>query len=120
MAELRDFDIGIMPLPNTEWAKGKCAMKILQYMGVGVPSIGSAVGANTEVIKDGENGLLAASDDEWVEKILRLTRNQEMARRFGAAGRETILARYSASGCAARFADVLRKAASGSQEARNR
>lgn len=111
VADLRDFDVGIMPLPNTEWAKGKCAMKIIQYMGVGVPSVGSAVGANLEVIRDGENGLLASSDDEWVEKIARITRDPVTAARLGAAGRETVVTHYSAEVCADRFAEVLRLAA---------
>ena len=105
--DLRDFDLGIMPLPDTEWAKGKCAMKILQYMGVGVPSIGSAVGSNPEVIRDGENGLLATSSDEWIEKITRVAGDPELARRLGTAGRETVIARYSSDVCADKFADVV-------------
>lgn len=107
--DLRDFDLGIMPLPDTEWAKGKCAMKILQYMGVGVPSVGSALGGNVEVIRDGENGLLARSSDDWMEKITRLARDPELARRLGAAGRETVTARYSTDVCADRFAEVVRR-----------
>jgi glycosyltransferase involved in cell wall biosynthesis len=105
--DLRDFDLGIMPLPDTEWAKGKCAMKILQYMGVGVPSIGSALGGNLEVIRDGENGLLATTGDDWMEKITRIARDLELARRLGAAGRETVVARYSSDVCADRFAEVV-------------
>ncbi len=109
--DLRGFDIGIMPLPDTEWARGKCAMKILQYMGVGVPSVGSDLGGNREVITDGVNGFLATSEDEWMEKILRLSQDHSLARRLGAAGRETVLARYSAEVCALRFAEVLKRAA---------
>ena len=113
VSDLRQFDIGIMPLPDTEWAKGKCAMKLLQYMGVGVPSIGSALGGNLEVIRDGENGYLAGSDDDWLEKALRLARDPELSRRLGDAGRETVLARYSAEVCASRFAAVLERTAAG-------
>ena len=109
--DLRGFDVGIMPLPDTEWARGKCAMKILQYMGVGVASVGSALGGNLEVIHDGQNGLLASSVDEWVEKVVRLAHDRDLARRLGAAGRETVVARYSASVCSARVAKVLRRAA---------
>lgn len=119
VGDLRGFDIGIMPLPDTEWARGKCAMKILQYMGVGVPSVGSDLGGNREVITDGVNGLLATSDDEWMEKILRLSQDQALAHRLGVAGRETVLARYSAEVCAQRFAEVLHRAATpGSGRAR--
>jgi glycosyltransferase involved in cell wall biosynthesis len=112
VSDLRGFDIGIMPLPDTEWAKGKCAMKLLQYMGVGVPSIGSSLGGNLEVIRDGENGYLASSEDEWLEKTLRLAGDAELSHRLGAAGRETVVAQYSAEVCASRFAAVLRRAAS--------
>ena len=109
--ELRDFDLGIMPLPETEWARGKCAMKILQYMGVGIPSIGSALGGNLEVIKDGENGLLAGSEEDWLEKLSRVARDPQLAARLGAAGRETVIARYSSTVCADRFAEVVRRVA---------
>lgn len=109
--DLRDFDLGIMPLPDTEWAKGKCAMKILQYMGVGLPSIGSALGGNLEVIKDGENGLLATSGDDWIDKIASVARNPELARRLGTAGRKTVMDRYSSDVCADKFAEVVRRVA---------
>jgi len=109
--DLRDFDLGIMPLPDTEWARGKCAMKILQYMGVGIPSIGSALGGNLEVLRDGENGLLATSSDDWMEKIIRIARNPELGQRLGTAGRKTVSARYSADVCADRFAEVVHRVA---------
>ena len=109
VAELRDFDIGIMPLPDTEWARGKCAMKILQYMGVGVPSIGSAVGGNLEVIRDGENGFLATSADEWLEKIRRVAADHSLAKKLGNGGRETVVVRYSSEVCARRFAEVVHR-----------
>ena len=109
VAELRDFDIGIMPLPDTEWARGKCAMKILQYMGVGVPSSGSAVGGNLEVIRDGENGFLATSADEWLEKIRRVAADHSLAKKLGNAGRETVVDRYSSTVCAERFAEVVHR-----------
>lgn len=107
--DLRGFDIGIMPLPDTEWAKGKCAMKILQYMGVGVASIGSDLGGNREVIRDGVNGFLATADDEWMAKILRLAEDPGLSRQLGAAGRETVARRYSAEVCAERFLGILRR-----------
>lgn len=111
--DLRGFDIGIMPLPDTEWARGKCAMKILQYMGVGVPSVGSDLGGNREVIRDGVNGFLASSADEWMEKTLRLVNEPGVAQRLGDAGRETVVASYSAEVCARRFGEVLARAARG-------
>ncbi|MBX7134663.1 MAG: glycosyltransferase family 4 protein [Fimbriimonadaceae bacterium] len=109
VGDLREFDLGIMPLPDTEWAKGKCAMKILQYMGVGVPSVGSPIGGNLEVIRDGQNGFLASAENEWLEKILRVIHDKELYRRIGAAGRDTVVKHYSASVCASRFGEVLRR-----------
>lgn len=110
--DLRAFDVGIMPLPDTEWAQGKCAMKILQYMGVGVPSIGSDLGGNREVIRDGTNGFLATNDDEWMAKILRLAHDAALSQRLGAAGRETVVTRYSAEVCADLFLEVVRRVVS--------
>lgn len=109
--DLRSFDIGIMPLPDTEWARGKCAMKILQYMGVGVPSVGSDLGGNREVISDGVNGFLAGTEEDWIAKVMRLAGDADMARRLGDAGRATVVARYSASVCAGLFGDALEDAA---------
>ena len=80
-------------------------------MGVGVPSMGSALGGNLEVIVDGRNGFLADSADEWMSKLTLLTRDPELARRIGSAGRTTVLERYSANVCADQFAGVLRHAA---------
>jgi len=113
VADLRAFDVGIMPLPDTEWAQGKCAMKILQYMGVGVPSVGSDLGGNREVIQDGENGLLATRTEEWIGKVLSLVADPQRAQHLGMAGRETVLTRYSAQVCGRQFADVILRAASG-------
>ena len=94
--DLRPLDVGVMPLPEDRWSKGKCGMKALQYMGLGVATVCSPVGVNTEIIQDGENGLIASTEDEWVEKLTRLLRSAELRRRLGLAGRATVEARYSA------------------------
>ncbi|HEX6730533.1 MAG TPA: glycosyltransferase family 4 protein [Pyrinomonadaceae bacterium] len=105
--DLRDIDIGIMPLPNDAWSKGKCGLKALQFMALGVPTVCSAVGVNTEIIQDGRNGFLAGSEDEWIDKLGRLLRSPELRDSLGRAGRETVEANYSAKVQAPRVYDLL-------------
>ena len=95
IADMSEFDIGIMPLPDTEWAKGKCGLKGLQYMALGIPTIMSPVGVNTEIITDGVNGFLADDDEEWVEKIGRLINSVELRNKLGDAGCKTVEEKYS-------------------------
>jgi glycosyltransferase involved in cell wall biosynthesis len=113
--ELAAFDIGIMPMPDTVWAKGKCAMKALLYMAMGVPAVCSAVGTNCEVIRHGENGLLATTTEEWLDVLTALARNPELRARLGDAGRRTVEEEYSMRACAARFAEVVRDAVGASR-----
>lgn len=93
--DMSEFDIGIMPLPDTEWAKGKCGLKGLQYMALGIPTVMSPVGVNAEIISDGENGFLAASDEEWVAKLSLLIESFELRKKLGEAGRKTVEEKYS-------------------------
>ncbi len=95
LADLGAMDIGIMPLPDDEWAKGKCGLKGLQYMGMGLPTIMSPVGVNGEIITDGVDGFLATTTDEWVEKLSRLVEDADLRRRMGEAARRTVEQRYS-------------------------
>src|SRR5260370_3518113 len=69
---LRPIDIGVMPLPDDAWSKGKCGLKALQFMALGIPTICSPVGVNTEIIKDGQNGFIAHTEPEWVDQMGRL------------------------------------------------
>jgi glycosyltransferase involved in cell wall biosynthesis len=93
--DLSEFDIGIMPLPDDEWAKGKCGFKGLQYMAMEIPAVMSPVGVNTDIVEDGENGFLATTDDEWIEKISLLIDSEELRRKYGAEGRRTVVEKYS-------------------------
>lgn len=92
---LNYFDIGIMPLPNDEWTKGKCGLKGLAYMACGVATIMSSVGVNAEIISHGKNGLLASSESEWLEALTQLIESAELRKKMGTAGRETVLEKYS-------------------------
>jgi glycosyltransferase involved in cell wall biosynthesis len=105
--EVADFDIGIMPLLNDEWALGKCAMKALQYMAAGVPTVASAVGANREVIEHGTNGLLAATTEEWLFCLTALARDPDLRERIGQSGRATVVNGYSMRTSARKLEAVL-------------
>lgn len=93
--QIAAFDIGIMPLPDNRWTRGKCGMKGLQYMALEVPAIMSAVGVNKDIVQDGVNGFLAANEKEWVEKISWLVEDKVLRERLGKAGRKTIEEEYS-------------------------
>jgi len=95
VADLQNFDIGIMPLPDNEWTRGKGGYKLLQYMAVGIPCIASPVGVNMELIREGENGFLAAVEDEWYEKISLLVREPELRKKMGMRGRDFVVKNYS-------------------------
>ena len=95
--EVRDFqgiDIGIYPLPDTEWARGKAAFKAIQYMATGVPVVASSVGMAKEVIKDSVDGFLVSSNMEWCDKIKRLLDDAELRRKMGIAGREKVINKH--------------------------
>jgi glycosyltransferase involved in cell wall biosynthesis len=94
-AEIGRFDIGVMPLADGEWERGKCGYKIIQYMACGVPVVASRVGANVDIVRDGEDGLLAGGNAEWVAALERLLQDPALAARLGAAGRRKVEASYS-------------------------
>jgi glycosyltransferase involved in cell wall biosynthesis len=108
--DLRKIDIGIMPLPDDKWSKGKCGLKALQYMALGIPTVCSPVGVNTEIIQDNENGLIADNIDEWIEKLSQLIIDSSLRARLGTAGRDTVINDYSAHVQAPRVADLFLKA----------
>lgn len=95
IAYLQKPDIGLMPLKDTPRARGKCAFKALQYMGCGTPCVVSPVGMNAEIIRDGVDGFLADSVDEWQEKLERLITDPALRERMGRAARAVVIAKYS-------------------------
>ncbi|MDQ3815431.1 MAG: glycosyltransferase family 4 protein [Armatimonadota bacterium] len=106
-ADVRSFQIGIMPLPNDPWTRGKCALKLLQYMAASVPVVCSPVGANIDVVEDGKSGYFATTEDEWVERLEELLADPEKRRRFGQAGRETVEKKYSVQGNVERLVETI-------------
>jgi glycosyltransferase involved in cell wall biosynthesis len=93
--DLSEIDIGIMPLPDDEWARGKCGLKGLQYMALSIPTLMSPVGVNKEIITPGVNGYLPDTNEEWVSTLETLMNDQELRKRIGEAGRQTVIDRYS-------------------------
>lgn len=89
------LDIGVMPLPEDEWTKGKCGMKGLLYMSVNTPAVMSSVGMNSEIIANGVNGFLADTQEEWFEVLSKLIEDENLRKSIGLAGRKTVEEKYS-------------------------
>lgn len=105
--DLREIDIGIMPLPDNEWSRGKCGLKGLQYMALGIPTLMSPVGVNAQIIEPGKNGFLPRSDEEWEEALVALIERADLRARIGAAGRERVVNDYSVRAWRDRYCELL-------------
>lgn len=110
------FDIGLMPLADDPWSRGKCGFKLLQYMSRARPVVASPVGVNGEIVRDGVNGFLAASEAEWTEKLATLIEDPGLGERMGKAGAETVAASYSFRAVIPRLAALLGEVAAGAPE----
>ncbi len=94
-ADLAEMDIGVYPLPHEEWVLGKSGLKALQYMGMGVPVVASAIGSACEFIVNGDNGFLVEGLDEWEDRLAQLIQDASLRARMGRAGRATVEQRFS-------------------------
>ncbi len=108
--DLTAFDVGIMPLPDDPWARGKCGLKALQYMALGIPTVASPVGVNEEIITDGVNGFLAGSPEEWIDKLSRLLEDAPLRARCAQEARRTVEQRYAAKIQVPRVIEVFEQA----------
>jgi glycosyltransferase involved in cell wall biosynthesis len=107
ISALADFDIGIMPLTDDMWARGKCGFKALQYMAMEIPTIASPVGVNTTIIDDGADGRLAGSGKEWSKNLIELIESQELRSKLGKQGREKVIRNYSVRANADNFLSLF-------------
>jgi glycosyltransferase involved in cell wall biosynthesis len=105
-------DIGIMPLSESPWERGKCGYKLIQYMACGLPVVASPVGINTKIVRDGVNGFLAESASMWVSKLEQLLRDPQLRQSMGQMGRKDVETEYSVELAAPRLAGLLLKAMS--------
>jgi glycosyltransferase involved in cell wall biosynthesis len=92
---LRSIDIGLMPLIDDEWSRGKCSFKALQFMSLGIPVVISPVGTNNEIVSHGENGYFADTKEEWIKYLLDLIDDEKTRKIIGMAGRKYIITKYT-------------------------
>lgn len=105
--DLLKIDIGLMPVPNDAWSLGKCGFKILQYLSLEIPAIASPVGVNSIIISEATNGFLAASKDEWIQKLALLILNPALRKKIGMAGRRKVQERYSVESNSSNFLSLF-------------
>jgi glycosyltransferase involved in cell wall biosynthesis len=95
VSQIQTFDLGIMPLPDTPWNRGKCGYKIIQYMACGIPAVGSPVGINSKIISNGRNGYLATTTEEWLHALETLIEDSKLRKVMGNNGRQLVEEKYS-------------------------
>lgn len=93
--DIQSFDVGVMPLTDSLWERGKCGFKLIQYMACGKPVIASPIGVNVEIVKHGENGFLASNQKEWIKYFEILRNDRELRKQMGIAGRKLVEEKYS-------------------------
>ncbi|MCK5595158.1 glycosyltransferase family 4 protein [bacterium] len=106
--ELTTFDVGVYPLLDNEWSSGKCGLKALEYMSTGITALCSKVGENNYFIKDGKDGLLARTSDEWETKLRILIENTKFRKQIAANGRKTVEEKYSIYVAGEKLAEILK------------
>ena len=108
---LREMTVGIMPLPNTEWTRGKCSFKMLQYLAVGLPVVVSPVGMNREVLQRGTVGYAADTQDQWYDALHSLYQQREHGIQMGLTGRGVIESEYNTALVTEQLARLFRELA---------
>ena len=111
VGHLQTFDIGLMPLPDDSFTRGKGGYKLLQYMSMGLPVVASPVEINREIVTPGETGFLADTKKEWIEFLGRLIEDKTLRNQMGAAGREKMIAEYSLKKSSVQLLALLKRSA---------
>lgn len=111
VANVQAMDIGIMPLTDAPFERGKSGYKLIQYMACGLPVVASPVGVNAEIVRAGETGFLAQQPEEWGQALEQLAGDPALRQRMGAAGRERSVERYSLASQAPRLIELFRSVA---------
>jgi glycosyltransferase involved in cell wall biosynthesis len=111
--DLRGFDVGVMPLRDDAWARGKCSLKLLQYMSAGLATVSSPVGSVGDIVRDGDNGFVAATADAWTRRLSELAVDTGLRARAGARARAWLVANYSLANYGPRLVEHIRAAAEG-------
>jgi glycosyltransferase involved in cell wall biosynthesis len=110
---IQECHVGIMPLTDSPWERGKCGFKLIQYMGCSMPVIASPVGINAEIVDEGENGYLATSVEEWADKFKVLQNDPALLTTLGASGRKKVEQKYSLQAWQSRYVDLLKSVLDG-------
>ncbi|MGA9469887.1 MAG: glycosyltransferase family 4 protein, partial [Candidatus Macondimonas sp.] len=108
---LRRCDIGVLPLDDTPWERGKCGYKLIQYMACAKPVVASPVGVNRQLVEPGVNGYLATTSADWTRALNQLREDAALRARLGEAGRARVAADYDLQVTAPQLANLLRLAA---------
>lgn len=106
--DLRQLDIGIMPLQDDAWSQGKCGLKALQYMSLGIPTVASPVGVNREIISDDVDGYLCSTSQAWFDRLSALVEDAALRKRIGDAGRHRVVDAYSTASNRSVFLSLFR------------
>lgn len=109
VAEIQDFDIGIMPLADSPWERGKCGYKLIQYMACGKPVVASPVGMNREIVRQGINGYLASYPNDWIAALRSLLADADLRQRMGLEGRADVEQKYNLQVTTPRLAQLFHR-----------
>jgi glycosyltransferase involved in cell wall biosynthesis len=107
VADLHKIQIGLYPIPATEWSLGKSSLKALTYMAIAIPFVATAYGTNFRIMENGVQGFLAANEEEWKQALLKLIDDMDLRKRMGQEGRKRVLERYSVQANITKYQEAL-------------